>query len=67
MTVKQCNSCKWHTYEKRGKNRHEGCFLVWNSFMGSKNCESYSQGDLNKGKKDFYKELGRAPYEFLNR
>ena len=66
MTVKQCNSCKYHTYEKRGKWTHEGCFLVWNKFMNSKNCDSYNQGEMNEGKKEFYKKLGREPpYKFI--
>lgn len=68
MTIKQCNSCKYHTYELRHKHPHDGCFhpFRYSMFMKSKNCDGYKQGKLNQGKKEFYKKLGEIPpYKFL--
>lgn len=66
MTMKQCVTCKWHTYELRHNYPHEGCYLIGNPFMSSKNCRWYKQGELNQGKKEFYEELGKKPpYKFL--
>ncbi|MBQ6219928.1 MAG: hypothetical protein IJH63_00835 [Methanobrevibacter sp.] len=68
MTIKQCNSCKYHTYEKRQKHNHEGCShpFGYTYFMSSKNCHGYQQGEINTGKKELYERLGReAPYKFL--
>lgn len=68
MTTKQCNSCKYHVYEKRKRDVHDSCFhpFGYNHFMRSKNCEAYVQGEINSAKKEFFKKYGQKPsYKFL--
>lgn len=55
MTVKQCNSCKWHICVKELGER---CFRHRAEFFKNKNCSSYENGAINQGHKDFFKKVG---------
>ena len=56
MTIKQCNSCKWHIYVKE---LNESCFLLSTTFYKNKNCHEYKYGEINQGHKEFFKKCGR--------
>ena len=57
MTVKQCNSCKYHIYVKELK---EHCFYIFSTkFMKKGNCEFYKNGDINEAHKDFFMKCGQ--------
>lgn len=56
MTIKQCNSCKFHIYVKELGDR---CFMHTNRFMKSKNCELYKNGKINQGHKEFFARVGK--------
>lgn len=58
MTIKQCESCKYHTYKKVRKEYHESCFWLSQCFMKPQNCDIYKQGKLNQGRKEFFREMG---------
>ena len=51
MTIKQCNSCKYHTLVKELR---ETCFFIQNNFMKGKNCELYQNGKINQAHKEFF-------------
>ena len=55
MTMKQCNSCKWHIYVKE---LGETCFFSFQEFCKNKNCPSYQTGIINQGHKEFFKKRG---------
>lgn len=54
MTIKQCNSCKYHILVKE---LNEGCFFIKNVFMKNENCELYQNGKINQGHKEFFARL----------
>lgn len=56
MTIKQCNSCKYHILVKE---LEECCFFIKNKFMKSENCELYRQGKINQEHKEFFTRLGK--------
>lgn len=56
MTIKQCNSCKYHILVKELR---ESCFFLKNNFMKGKNCELYLNGKINQGHKEFFARNGR--------
>ena len=56
MTMKQCNSCKYHILVKE---INECCFFVTTEFMKSDNCELYQNGKINQGHKEFFARLGK--------
>lgn len=60
MTSKQCNSCKWHICVKELK---ESCFLLCKEFFKNKNCSLYENGEINRGHKEFFKNL-KKEYPF---
>lgn len=60
MTRKQCESCKYHTYRKVRKEYHESCFLLSQWFMKPHSCDTYKQGELNQGRKEFLRKIGRV-------
>lgn len=55
MTIKQCNSCKYHILVKELR---ECCFFIKNNFMKGGNCELYQNGKINQGHKEFFARLG---------
>lgn len=55
MTIKQCNSCKYHILVKEFE---EGCFLL-GKFMKGENCELYRQGKINQEHKEYFARLGK--------
>lgn len=55
MTIKQCNSCKHHTYVKELDER---CLYGFREFMSSKNCKSYVNGELNQTHKELFNNCG---------
>lgn len=58
MTIKQCNSCKYHILVKE---LGETCFLFsgkYKFFMKNKNCEFYKNGKINQEHKEHFKENG---------
>lgn len=55
MTMKQCNSCKYHCMFV--KSKEESCFIVSHKFMRNVNCEKYKHGSFNEIKKE-WKEKG---------
>lgn len=59
ITMKQCETCKYHTYRKIKKEYHEGCFLLSQWFMKPHDCDTYEQGELNQGRKEFFKKFDR--------
>ena len=56
MTMKQCNSCKWHICVKE---LDECCFSLSTTFYGNKNCHGYEYGEINQGHKEFFEKCGR--------
>lgn len=56
MTIKQCNSCKYHIYVKELK---EGCYLIADTFMKNKDCKWYKNGKINQGHKEFFARVGK--------
>lgn len=56
MTIKQCNSCKYHIYVKELGER---CYLIGTKFMKNKNCELYQNGKINQGHKEFFTRTGK--------
>lgn len=51
MTIKQCNSCKY--YHINIKTKNDGCFYVCKTFMKSKNCGFYEQGNFREVQKEW--------------
>lgn len=60
MTMKQCESCKYHTYKRVRKEYRESCFRMSQWFMKPHICDSYEQGELNQGKEEFFRRVGRV-------
>ena len=60
MTMKQCETCKYHIYRKIRREYRESCFLLSRWFMRPHNCDIYEQGKLNQGRKEFFRKLGRG-------
>lgn len=56
MTIKQCNSCKYHILVKE---LGEQCYLIANKFMKNKNCELYHNGKINQGHKESFASRGK--------
>ena len=56
MTIKQCNSCKYHILVKEFE---EGCFLLLGKFMKGENCELYRRGKINQGHKEYFASRGK--------
>ena len=46
MTIKQCESCKYHHINI--KTKEEGCWLVCGRFMRSVDCIFYKQGNFEE-------------------
>lgn len=55
MTIKQCNSCKYHIYVKELGER---CFNHSQNFMKKKNCILYEYGKINQDHKEFFERNG---------
>ncbi len=65
MTIKQCNTCKYHIYVKELGER---CFNHSPNFMKNKVCDFYKQGEINQDHKEFFKKIGREyPFTELER
>lgn len=60
MTIKQCETCKYHTYKKIKKGYRDSCFLLSKWFMQPHNCDIYKQGELNQGRKEFFRRIGKV-------
>ena len=54
MTIKQCESCKYHHINTKTKD--EGCFFILKEFMSSKNCLNYSQGNFEEIREEWLKK-----------
>lgn len=51
MTIKQCESCKWHHIWR--KQTKETCFLCDPNFMKSKVCDAYKYGDFEEVREEY--------------
>lgn len=58
MTIKQCESCKYHTYKRVKKEYEESCFLLSQWFMKPHSCDTYKQGKLNQGREEIFRKFG---------
>ena len=56
MTIKQCNSCKYHIYVKE---LGECCYLISDKFMKGEICELYQDGKINQEHKEVFARTGR--------
>lgn len=51
MTIKQCESCKWHHIWR--EQIKETCFLCNLNFMKSKVCDDYKYGDFEEVREEY--------------